>query len=190
MSENGKIIKAFFFDLDGTLCDTDEANYLAYKKALKNIGFEFNRSDFDRVNGNRADKFMPILIPGISKKEIAKIREQKAIFYARLMHKTKPNKELIDFMNKMRPHHQIVLVTTAAEKNAYEVLKQNNLLHSFDKMIFGESTTKPKPAPDVYLLALKEVGLEKDEVVVFEDSRVGVEAATKAGLQVIKVAIS
>jgi HAD superfamily hydrolase (TIGR01509 family) len=190
MSKNGRIIKAFFFDLDGTLCDTDEANYLAYKKAFKTAGFELKRSDFDRVNGNRADKFMPVLIPGISEEEIAKIREQKAVFYARLMHKTKPNKELIDFMNKMRPHHQMVLVTTAAEKNAHEVLKQNNLLQSFDKMIFGEYIARPKPAPDVYLLALKEVGLEKDEVVVFEDSQVGIEAATKAGLQVIKVIIS
>lgn len=189
MTKKEKLVKAFFFDLDGTLCDTDRANYIAYKEACKKEGYILEEEDFYRVNGNRADKFIPMLFPEITKKQVDNIRQNKALIYPGLLHETRPNTELIDFLKIMKPHHKLVLVTTAARKNAEHILRHTGLEDSFDQMIFGEDIINPKPAPDVYLYALKETELSADEVVAFEDSVVGIEAATSAGIKTVRVKI-
>ena len=102
MTKAGNQVKAFFFDLDGTLCDTDKANYLAYKKSFKKEGYQFTKSDFNKVNGHRADIFIPMLIKNISKSKVQLIREHKAEYYPELLHLVKPNKSLINFLESMK----------------------------------------------------------------------------------------
>lgn len=181
------IIKGLFFDLDGTLCDTNEANYLAYKKALKDCGYVLSRKDFERSIGLRADKFIPLLFPDISLDEVNIIRELKADYYQDMTAVLKPNKHIIDFFLMMNPDHITVLVTTASKNNAQPVLKKVGLIDMFNFTVYGDDVDNPKPDPEAYSLALALSGLRPDEVIAFEDSESGILSAVKAGIKVIKV---
>jgi beta-phosphoglucomutase-like phosphatase (HAD superfamily) len=61
------------------------------------------------------------------------------------------------------------------------------LLDRFDFLATGDLVERPKPAPDVYLLAAKHLGIEPHEAIVVEDSRNGVAAAKSAGMFTIAV---
>lgn len=187
-----KTIKGMFFDLDGTLCDTDEANFEAYARAFRDEGVRVDPEAFAELQarqGLRADAFIPILAPGITAEGVARVRRAKAGYYGDQMHLVKPNQRLIDFIALMREGHVMALVTTAERGNAIRVLRASGLDEMFDYMIFGDDVTQAKPHPEAYLKALELSGLAPQDVIAFEDSESGIKAATSAGLRVIKVSI-
>ena len=180
-----------FFDLDGTLCDTDEANYEAYAKAFNDEGYTISESDFwEYARGTHADFFIAKLAPNISTEAIARLRKRKAEYYPQLMHLIRPHKELISFLRVIAPLHETVLVTTASRQNAIHVLAASNISSLFKYKVFGDDVTNPKPHAEAYEKALQLTGLSSDEVIAFEDSQAGIDAATAASIKVIKVAIS
>ena len=183
-----RTIKGFFFDLDGTLIDTEEANFQAYKKAINSVcGINIIKSQYRKTNGMVYSDFLPILVPNIKPSEIKKISEQKKEFYKTQMHLTKPNIFLIDFLKRMADDYTTILVTTAKKDNANTVLAAPRITKQFDFMVFGDDVKKMKPNPEAYKVALKLSGLKKDEVVAFEDSQVGISAAHSAGISTIHI---
>lgn len=183
------LVKGMFFDLDGTLCDTAEANFTAYSQALGAEGYAITRQDFDTTNGLRADVFIPMLAPGISQKSMLNVMEAKQKFYAEAVHLVRPNQKLIQFLEIMKGHHVMALVTTARRRNAENILKHSKIDKLFDHLIFGDEIGEAKPHPEAYLKALSLTGLRANQVVAFEDSEPGIEAASAAGIQVIRVVI-
>ncbi len=182
-----QVIKVMFFDLDGTLCSTDEANFGAYAKALADEGFEFRREDFPKTNGLSSTEFLPIVASGITPDAVQRVNQLKAKYYPDFMHMVKPNDELISFIRVMRGHNTMVLVTTAKRANGLHVLKAVGLLDAFDYMVFGDEVEHMKPHPEAYLKALAVSGTSPEDGIAFEDSDAGVRAANAAGLRVIKV---
>jgi beta-phosphoglucomutase len=191
MSDNTNyLVKGLFFDLDGTLCDTDEANFVAYQKALLEESLNFSKADFDVVNGHRFDHWPKMLGWSVPDEILLKVAERKKVYYADNVHLMRPNSHLINFLKAMRPYHTTVLLSTAKRVNAANVIKAAELDGLFDHMIFGDEIANPKPKPDVYLKGLELSGLKAEEVVAFEDSAAGLAAAASAGVRVIKVKIS
>jgi HAD superfamily hydrolase (TIGR01509 family) len=128
------------------------------------------------------------LAPGIESESVQKIRELKKSYYGEMMSFIKPNQELVDFLRMMAPLHVTALVTTAQSANAKHVLREAKLEGLFNYSIYGDDVKRQKPDPEAYNKALALTGLAPEEVIAFEDSVAGVEAATTAGLRVIRVA--
>ncbi len=181
------MIKGFFFDLDGTLVDTHRANYRAYKRALADHGFKVSWEEFQKSIGHQAQTFLPWFAPRLKAEEYGRIADKKREYYKAEVVNTKMNIRLVRFMESMKPSHSLVLVTTAKRENAESVLGYHKLEKYFDVVVTAEDVTRSKPDPECYLLALQKTGLQAEEVVAFEDSEPGVEAAEKAGIAVIKV---
>lgn len=185
-----EIIKGLFFDLDGTLFDTDKANFIAYRNAFADEGIVLESHDFDmHSQGRRADVFIPLIVPYIETATVQRIMTSKVKHYAAAMEHVKPNTVLIDFLRMSRGAHKIVLATTAKRANATRVLETAGLGEIFDFAIFGDEVNNPKPHPEVYLRALELTGLSPNEVIAFEDSQAGLEAARSAGISVMRIAI-
>lgn len=182
-----KVVKGMFFDLDGTLCNTHEANFYSYQKAFFNEGIVLKEEDFKKVNGHRIDEWPKILDLEIQQDILERIIGNKAEYYAANMHMVKPNYRLIDFFHIMKGHHVTALVTTAKRKNAQKVLEEVGLLELFDFTVFGDDVVSGKPAPEAYVKALELSGLKAEEVIAFEDSEAGAEAAIAAGITVVRV---
>lgn len=181
------MIRGFLFDLDGTLVDTHKANFEAYKKALAPFGIDITWEEFKPSIGHQAKTFLPKLAPGLSREQYDEIRATKAEYYKELVHMTEANEPLIEFMRAMAMHYPVALVTTAQAANADSVLKH----HGLDKVLAVRVTAADveiaKPDPAGYVLALQKLGLKADEVIAFEDSEVGKQAAEAAGIPVVMV---
>jgi len=189
----GSEVRGLFFDLDGTLCDTDQANYEAYARAFRDEGITIDPEAFTELQGRqglRADAFIPKLAPGIAPEAVARIRAAKAKYYPDCMHLVAPNEQLINFIRMSRGQHTTALVTTAQRANALGVLKHAAITDLFDHMVFGGDVTHPKPHPEAYLKALEISGLDPNDVIAFEDSESGVASAAAAGLKVIRVKVA
>ena len=181
------MIKGFFFDLDGTLVDTHQANYQAYKKALADFDVLIDFEDFKATIGYQAQNFLPRLAPNLSGDDYQAIARNKAEYYKELMHLTELNEGLVRFLELMSADHMLALVTTAKPANAQAVLEHHGLTHYFQHVITSADVAESKPSPEAYILALKKTGLEPNEVIAFEDSPAGQQSAEAAGISVVLI---
>lgn len=82
---------------------------------------------------------------------------------------------------------KLAVASTSARPSVEAVLTHavGSELASTFQIFAGDVVPKKKPSPDIYLLAVSELGVSPDECVVIEDSEVGLRAATSAGLRTI-----
>lgn len=184
-------IRALFFDLDGTLVNTHESNFLAYSQSIKNICNRPHEGDLRSciMSGESSDEFLPKVVEGISVEDIKKVNAEKKRIYAKHLDKSIRNDTLVGFMQDMIRLDNVItaLVTTAKKENALKVLDKHDLTDKFHFMVFGEDVKNVKPHPEAYLLALEKAGVLKSEALAFEDSEKGIRAATIAGIQTIHI---
>lgn len=79
------------------------------------------------------------------------------------------------------------IATSSTGDQAREKLAAAGLTDSFDIVVTRSDVPSPKPAPDVYLLAARRLGIEPARCLAFEDSDVGAIAARAAGMTVVQV---
>ncbi len=185
------VIRGFLFDLDGTLVDTHESNFGAYKEAITYIlgVTPTNSGDLKKliVSGESSKDFLPKVISGITSEQVDAINAHKKNVYPDHLISSTLNSFLISFLNGVSKSHKTVLVTTAKKDNAIAVLKHHNIENIFDHKIFGDDVKNMKPNPEAYLRALELTGLHSEEVIAFEDSSKGMAAASAAGIRVVEI---
>jgi len=181
------VIEGMLFDLDGTLCNTHEANFESYSRALADFGISLDRPAFDAMIGLPASVFVPRFAPMLTETEVSRVLAVKAEYFTDALTLIQPNRPLIAFLRSIRAHHTTALVTTSRRVNATRVLGHIGISDQFDHLVFAEDVTKAKPDPEAYLLALDLCRLDPAKTIAFEDSPTGVAAAEAAGVRVVCV---
>lgn len=187
MARPGGSVQALLFDLDGTLVDTREANYLAYRNAFAESGHELTPEQFAATWGRDSRDFIPDLLPGIDPGGVDVIRAAKSRLYAEELHRTAANDALVAFLRLVAPTHPTALVSTAKSGNGDQILQAHGLTPLFDVVVWGDQVTRSKPDPEGYLRALELLGADPASSLAFEDSETGRQAALAAGLMVLEV---
>ena len=187
MARPGGVLQALLFDLDGTLVDTREANYLAYRDAFAESGHELTTESFATTWGRDSRDFIPDLLPGIAPAAVDAIRSAKGRLYADQLHRTVSNDALIAFLRLMAPTLPTALVSTAKSGNGRQLLDTHGLTPLFDVVVWGDDVARSKPDPEGYLRALELLGADPAHSLAFEDSETGRQAALAAGLTVLEV---
>lgn len=184
-----KIIKGFFFDLDGTLVNTHESNFRAYRQAVESLtGVQLGEELKRHIKaGESSAIFLPKLLPGLTSDDVNAINKIKKQVYSDHLHVSSLNDYLKSFLEQMFDQYVTVLVTTAKKDNALAVLRAYDIDRLFTHKIFGEDVSQMKPDPEAYNLALEKTGLTADEVIAFEDSEKGTKAALSAGIHTIHI---
>lgn len=175
-----KKYKCLMFDFDGTLFDTVELNYRAYKLAYFDLGVEITRDMFSKTNGLSVYSFNKVM--GVEC-DVEKLRQLKQHYYAEISLYAKPNKYLIDIIKSTQLKK--ALVTTARRVNIDPLLNKWGL--NFDYYITQEDVEKHKPDPECYNKVIEYFGVSADECLAFEDSRSGFTSARSAGLDCIRI---
>lgn len=181
------LIKAIITDFDGTLVNTFKANYLAYKNAFKQYGYELTEEQYKECFGLRYDGLCDRM--HIKEEDRKKIKELKKNIYPNYFEYLGLNMNLLTFIKASRLIYGIktCIASTASRENLYNVLRYFNIEEYFDIIITGENVSKGKPNPEVYLKAMNTLEVEPEESLVFEDSEIGLEAAENAGVNYIRI---
>ena len=131
------MIRAIVTDFDGTLVDTFEANYQAYKISFRNNSLAISKEQYRACFGLRFDAFMRQM--GIEDENLkTSIRKDKARIYPQCFDSLIPNKTLISFIRKMKLSGvKTAIASTAQKENLMNVLNHLQLADLFDEIIAG-----------------------------------------------------
>ncbi|WP_396603009.1 beta-phosphoglucomutase [Algibacter sp. R77976] len=176
------------FDLDGVIVDTAKYHFLAWKDLADHLGFEFTETDNELLKGVSRVRSLEILLD-IGNIELSEEKKQEFLI--------SKNEHYLQYITKMGPEEilpgatqlldtldtlGIKYVLGSASKNAPLILKQVNLYERFAGIVDGNSVSKAKPDPEVFLKGAKKLNKEPEHCVVFEDAIAGVEAANTANM--------
>lgn len=182
--------KLAVFDLDGTLFDTREVNFLAYSQAIKEQGID-TKFDFsyyiNYCNGRYYKDFLPLIIPNISNEQLSLVHERKKELYLQYVPRAKKNDHLFNMIELIRSEYLIALVTTASRKNVDDILNEFKVRDLFDWIITQEDVINKKPDPECFLVAMDKASVSKENTIIFEDSDTGIEAAARSGAKYMRV---
>lgn len=179
--------KAIIFDVDGVLVDTVPYHFLAWQKMFQQAGASFDFSDYlEKVNGLPRAVGIKNILTDVADDELDKLAEVKQQFFLELVdHKPpKPLGGVKAFLQSLG-NNLFYLAAASSSKNAPFVLKKTKLDHFFNTIVSGHDFKKPKPDPELFLLAAKKLGMNPSECVVFEDAYHGVEAGNRGGMYTI-----
>ena len=187
-------IKGAIFDLDGTLLDTEPIYDEAAQKVInefgngKKIEWEIKK----KVIGTSAKVHSKIFVDSyeikLTPEEFKKKRDELLI---EPFKKCKFMKGAKQTTHKCKyEYHLKVGIATSSSKSNYEN-KTNHLKdwlkEDIDIVITGDDKRikNGKPAPDIFILAAKDLGLEPKECIIFEDALSGITAAIKSGAKIV-----
>lgn len=181
--------KLALFDLDGTLFDTRDVNYYAYKEALEKYDFQLDYNYYTKqCNGRHYTEFLPIITNNAGEDMYEKIHSIKKIAYRKYLSKAKINDKLFDIIRLYKESNYIlVVVTTASKTNTFDILKCFNVFDLFDLIVTSEDYERTKPYPDGFIYAMNKYNISNINTIIFEDSDVGIAAALATGSTVFKI---
>jgi beta-phosphoglucomutase len=187
------MIKGFIFDLDGVITDTAELHYEAWKKLSDEMGWDFDRELNEKLRGiSRMDSIKVIMDYNkvtLDEQTVIDLATKKNDLYvASLDHMTSEDylpgaKELLTHLRT----EGFSVALGSASKNALKVLQQLNAMPYFDVIGDGNSVTKSKPEPDIFLYAAEKLRLPPNNCIVVEDAEKGIDAAKAGGFHSVGI---
>lgn len=177
---------AVFFDLDGTLIDTESVALVAGRRAFAAFGHDVT-TDFMHSLVGKAEPLATDIIraayPGIDHAGFSAAWRDG--FNQGLEQGVPLKSGAFELLEALRLPK--ALVTSTGRDGAHWKLDRAGLTPHFETVITFDDVVSPKPAPEPYLLAAERLGVDPRRCVVFEDSDVGAEAAHLAGCIVVQV---
>lgn len=181
------MIKAIITDFDGTLVDTFEANLRAYQKAYQSVGLDITAEKYRECFGYRFERLMTAT--GVFDENQANaIKEAKKQIYPTFFQYLTPNKALIELIASFHAMGgKAAIASTARRENLMNVVNYLELAPLFDLIYAGVDVKQGKPSPEIYIKTMEALEVQPDEVLIFEDSPVGIEAARASGAHVLLI---
>lgn len=185
-------IKAVLFDMDGVLIDAKDWHYEAMNKALNLFGYNIERyehlTSFDGL---------PTSV------KLEKLTVEKGL--PRSLHKfineMKQQYTMTEIHNKCHPvfiheyalsrlkkeGYKIAVCSNSIRRTIETMMDYANLTNYLDEIFSNEDVVKSKPAPDIYLEAMKRFAVKPEECLICEDNENGIKAALASGGNLLKI---
>jgi HAD superfamily hydrolase (TIGR01549 family) len=182
-------LKAFIFDLDGTLVDSNELHVESWDRAFRHFGKEFSRGELRKQIGKGSDQYLPEFLTSDEIKRFGKELDEyrSDLFKKEYLPRVKPFAKVKELFARIRSDEKkIVLATSGKKEDTDHYIK----LLQIDDLIDGQTTAddadKSKPAPDIFQAALARIdNVKPSEALAVGDTRFDMEAAAKAGIAAI-----
>lgn len=182
---------AVLWDLDGTLVDSNQLHWLAWRETMAARGHSLTFEQFTASYGQRNDAILRgWLGAALSAAESSAISDAKEVIYRRMV-RTRGLELLPGAEAWLQRLHAAswrqALATSAPAANVDTILEVLGIGSFFGAIITAEDVTHGKPDPSVFLLAARRVAAPIYRCVVVEDSPAGIEGARRAGMRCIGV---
>ncbi|MBA2682675.1 MAG: HAD family phosphatase [Ktedonobacteraceae bacterium] len=183
-------IRAIIWDLDGVIIDSAEEHRLSWYRMALSEGLPFSDEQFYATFGMRNDKIIPMLWGPMSEERVKELADRKEMYFREFVkEKVGPLPGAIELLTKLRDAgYKQALASSTPTKNIEVISEKLHLQRYLSALISGEMVPHGKPAPDVFLKAAAELGMEPRYCLVIEDAVAGVEAAHAGGMRCIAVA--
>ncbi len=180
--------KAYLFDCDGTIVDSMPLHYVAWKKALAEWNCEFPEDVFYSWGGMPVREIVATLNArnGLEMpvQELAKRKE--GLYYESLpMLQAVP--EVMEHIDLSHGKIPFAVVSGSTRESVTKSLTILGILDKFDTLVCAGDYTKAKPDPEPFLIAAERLGVAPGDCLVFEDTDMGIQAATSAGMASVKI---
>jgi HAD superfamily hydrolase (TIGR01509 family) len=189
-SDVASMTKSVLWDLDGTLVDSEQYHWLAWRDAMAAEGVSLTHEQFLKTFGLRNDAIVPQWIPGASPERIKNIADAKEQLYRRLVREggLEPLPGAREWTERLAQEGWLqAIASSAPRENVDVVLSVIGLASCFQAVVSAEDVTFGKPDPQVFLAAAARLGSTPARSIVVEDAPAGIEAARRAGMPNIGV---
>lgn len=180
--------KAYLFDCDGTIADSMPLHYLGWKHVLSEWNCEFDEELFYSWGG------MPVteIIETLNERHgltmpVADTRRRKEEFYRGLLPQLKGVPEVLEHIEVSHGQIPFAVVSGGTRDAVTASLRTLGLLDKFETLVCEGDYQRGKPHPEPFLVAAERLGVAPADCLVFEDTDMGIESATAAGMASVKV---
>ncbi len=184
-------VRAVVFDLDGVMVDSEDLHFEAYRILFeREFGEVFLQNDYGAFLGKRRDEIIAEYLRqlGIEGDAQALALEKDDIYFGLLKKNFKPVPGVIALVHFLKKRGiRLAVASSSMPAHIEFVLESLGVRGDFEAVANGGEVKRAKPAPDVFLLAAKRLGLSPKDCLVIEDAPNGVAAAKAAGMLVFAV---
>ena len=185
-------ITVIIFDMDGVLIDSEPAHKLAKQRAFARFGITLPEALYEQYKGRPDQTMMSEVVPtlpdlkiGVQEMLLRKHREFEAV-----EHLARPIEGAQEFVSWAKTRFRIALATSATRRNREAALLLLGLADSFDFIVDASGFSRPKPDPEVFLIAMRGLTADSSQCLIVEDSLNGVIAGKAAGCRVAAITTS
>jgi beta-phosphoglucomutase len=182
--------QAVIFDMDGVVLHNNHWHLEAWLEYARRRSIPLKQEEaYTRVFGRTNREIILEAYPDTSEETIRQWSAEKEELYREMY---APHFRLAEGLEKLlqllkQQNLKIALASNAPKENVDFALDKGNIRSFFQSILFEGMAPRPKPFPDIYLLAAKMLGLHPQECLVLEDSPTGIRAGMEAGCRVIGI---
>lgn len=181
-------VKAVFFDIDGTLVDSNEFHVMAWDEAFHEAGFWASTETIRNQIGKGADQLIPSLFPEMGTDQQKKTANRHGeIFRTRYLNLVKPFPRATDLIELLHSKgKKVVLASSADQTEVDHYVELLKIGHALSGTVSNDDVKSSKPAGDIFAAALAAVfPLSASETFAIGDTRYDVESALKSDVKTI-----
>jgi HAD superfamily hydrolase (TIGR01509 family) len=183
--------RAVLWDLDGTLVDSEEYHWRAWRDVMAGEGVELTYEQFLASFGQRNDRILRgWLGDDAAPERIRQIGDAKEAEYRRLAETegVAPLAGAAEWAYRLHADGwRQAIASSAPRLNVEVMLRALSLDPYFDAIVAAEDVTRGKPDPQVFQRAAARLAVPAERCIVVEDVAAGIEAARRAGMRSIGV---
>lgn len=183
------MISGCIFDMDGLLFDTERIFQNYWRAIAAEQGIVLADSFTAEITGTSGEMMNCILEKHYHTGDGGEIQKDCKKRVLRHLAKDVPVKKgAVEILRRCRTLGIKTAVASSSPLRQIENnLKNVGMEKDFDALVSGDEVERGKPAPDIFLLAAKRIGVPPEECVVFEDSPHGIEGALRAGMKAVMI---
>lgn len=180
--------EAYLFDCDGTIADSMPLHYIAWTSVLGDWNCEFGEELFYSWGGKPSMEIISELnrMHGLTM-PVQAVAERKESLYFELLPKLKAVPEVLELIEAQQGQIRYAVVSGGRHNSVAASLAALGLLDRFETIVCAGDYVRSKPHPEPFLLAAERLGVSPEKCLVFEDTEMGIQAATAAGMASVRV---
>ena len=180
--------EAYIFDCDGTLADTMGLHYEAWKLALAPHGADLTEDLYYHWGGRPTKEIVEALneMQGLHMDAEALVHIKEELYFG-LLPSVKPIDAVVEIARSLHGKKPIAVASGGGRKSVRSTLEGLGIIHLFPVIVTSEDYQNGKPAPDPYLEAARQLGVDPASCLVFEDTETGRQSAYAAGMTCVMV---
>jgi HAD superfamily hydrolase (TIGR01509 family) len=187
------MISAVIFDFDGVLADTERLHLAAFRDvfdvrgwALDDAAYFNSYMGYDDAGLMRA--YASDRGVALDADELASMVARKSVAFRQHLGSGRvlyPG--AVECLARLDGRFTLAVASGALRSEIVDILSVAGVLERFRTIVGAEDVTAMKPAPDPYLTAAARLGIDPRACIAVEDSRWGLESATRAGMRTIAI---